>query len=494
MELIIGLVVILILLYYYFTSTYNFWRDRGIVGPKPIVLLGTIKDVIFGKLSIGSYLKKVYDEYSNEPMVGIFTRWEPVLVLNDMELIKDVLIKDFKCFMDRGLKIHEKHEPLTAHLFFIEAKRWRVLRPKMTPVFTSGKLKDMFYLLTECANQLDKYLDQFDDKQVDIREISARFATDVIGVCAFGLQANALAEEDSLFRRMGKRIFENNPKNFVKFRLRNFAPKLYDVVGSWFTDYELNDFFIGITRDTIEYRKKNGIMRHDFIDLLAGLKEDWSKNNTDIELTDSLIAAQLFVFFIAGFETSSSTMSNCIFELAQNHDVQNKLRDEIKEEMENNKGVITYDGIKNMKYLDKVFNETLRKYPPVTSIMRKSTSKYTFPGTKVTIPEGTAVWIPSFAIQRDPKYYPDPDVFDPERFSEEEIKKRPAMAFLSFGDGPRNCIGARFGQMQTKVGIVKILQNHKVDVCEQTDKNYTINSRSFLLAPVNGVVVKIIKQ
>ncbi|KAH0547200.1 cytochrome P450 6j1-like [Cotesia glomerata] len=492
MELIIGLVVVLILLYYYFTSTYNFWQERGVIGPKPTVLFGTIKDVILGRLSVGSYLKKVYDEYPNEPMVGIFTRWEPVLILNDMELIKNVLIKDFKFFMDRGMRIYEKHEPLTAHLFFIESKRWRALRPKMTPVFTSGKLKDMFYLLTQCADQLDKYLDQFDGKEVDIREISARFTTDTIGVCAFGLQANALAEEDSLFRKMGKKIFEPSWKNMIKFRVRNFAPQLFEVIGGLFEDRELHDFFVGITRDTIEYRKKNGISRHDFVDLLAMMKDSW--NNEEFELTDELLAAQLFVFFIAGFETSSSTMSNCIFELAMNHEVQDKLREEIKEEMERNNGVITYEGIKNMKYLDKVFNETLRKYPPVTSVMRKTTSPYTFPGTKVTIPTGTNVWIPSFAIQRDPKYYPNPDVFDPERFSEEEIAKRPAMAFLSFGDGPRNCIGARFGQMQTKVGIVKILQNHKADACEKTDKNYTINPRSFLLAPVNGVVVKIIKQ
>lgn len=74
--------------------------------------------------------------------------------------------------------------------------------------------------------------------------------------------------------------------------------------------------------------------------------------------------------------------------------------------------------------------------------MRKTTaSAYTLPGTKVSLPIGTRIWIPIFAIQRDSKYYPNPDIFDPERFSEEAIKSRPPMSFLSFGDGPRNCIG-----------------------------------------------------
>lgn len=74
-----------------------------------------------------------------------------------------------------------------------------------------------------------------------------------------------------------------------------------------------------------------------------------------IELTDSLLAAQLFVFFIAGFETSSTTMSNALYELALNHEIQDKLRDEIKQELARTGGVMQYEGIKDMKYLDMVF-------------------------------------------------------------------------------------------------------------------------------------------
>lgn len=73
-------------------------------------------------------------------------------------------------------------------------------------------------------------------------------------------------------------------------------------------------------------------------------------------MTDSLTAAQLFVFFVAGFETSSSTMSNCLFELAINHTIRDKLQKEISQELAKDNGAITYQGIKNMKYLDKVFN------------------------------------------------------------------------------------------------------------------------------------------
>lgn len=73
--------------------------------------------------------------------------------------------------------------------------------------------------------------------------------------------------------------------------------------------------------------------------------------------------------------------------------------------------------------------------------MRKSTSDYTFHGTNVNIPKGQEVWIPIYAIQRDPNIYPEPDVFDPERFDEENVQARQAAFYSPFGDGPKSCIG-----------------------------------------------------
>ncbi|XP_044004563.1 probable cytochrome P450 6a14 [Aphidius gifuensis] len=493
-EIFIGVVSIIIGIYYYLTANFNFWKSRGVPGPKPIPIFGNIYDLISIKYSIGCYLKNIYDNnyWRNEKFVGIFTTSEPVLIIKDLDLIKTVLIKDFNFFSDRGAEFNESVEPINNHLFNLESKRWRPLRAKLTPVFTSGKLREMFYLLNECADQLDEYLNKFNGKIVDMREISARFTTDVIGVCAFGLQANSLVDDDCMFRKMGKRIFSFEFKAMMRHRLRSFAPFLYNYIGKYFADNVLDDFFVNLTVDTMNYRRDNNINRHDFIDLLKSLKEEPSKID-DIELTDTMLAAQLFIFFIAGFETSSSTMSNCLLELGMNHQLRDKLRREIKNELDNADGKITYEGIKNMKYLDKIIKETLRKYPPLTTLMRKSTAPYTLPGTNVTIPTGTKILIPIYAIQRDPTYFPNPNEFDPERFNDEAVKSRHPMSFLSFGDGPRNCIGARFGSMQTKVGIVKILEKYTVDICDKTDKDFKINPRGALLTPQNGIYLKITK-
>ena len=85
--------------------------------------------------------------------------------------------------------------------------------------------------------------------------------------------------------------------------------------------------------------------------------------------------------------------------------------------------------------------ETLRKYPPISELKRKSLEDYTFSEINVTIPKDTKIWIPVYAIHRDPKFYPNPETFDPERFDEKAVKSRHPMHYLPFGNGPRNCIG-----------------------------------------------------
>ena len=83
----------------------------------------------------------------------------------------------------------------------------------------------------------------------------------------------------------------------------------------------------------------------------------------------------------------------------------------------------------------------MRKYPPVGNLLREVTVPYTLSDTNAKLDVGTRVVIPVYALHHDPKYFPNPDQFDPERFSEEEKAKRPHYVYMPFGEGPRNCIG-----------------------------------------------------
>nr|XP_024219881.1 cytochrome P450 6j1-like [Halyomorpha halys] len=114
-----------------------------------------------------------------------------------------------------------------------------------------------------------------------------------------------------------------------------------------------------------------------------------------------------------------------------------------------------------------IFPETMRMYPTLPALNRSCTKDYTTPaGHKIK--KGDNIIIPIWSLQRDSKYFPDPKKFDPERFSPKNKDKIKPFTYMPFGDGPRNCIGSRFGLLQTKVGIITILKNYEVHKTEET--------------------------
>lgn len=101
----------------------------------------------------------------------------------------------------------------------------------------------------------------------------------------------------------------------------------------------------------------------------------------------------------------------------------------------------------------------------------------------MVLEKGTQVFIPVLGIHHDPEIYPDPEKFDPERFSPEAIRARHPYAFLAFGEGPRNCIGMRFGMMQTKIGIICTLLNYNLSPCAKTKYPIEYVKSTGLLSP-----------
>lgn len=161
----------------------------------------------------------------------------------------------------------------------------------------------------------------------------------------------------------------------------------------------------------------------------------------DRKFTFSEAAAQAFVFFAGGFETSSTTMQFALYELTLNPEVQEKARQEILKVLAKHDGKITYEAIYEMDYLGRVIDETLRKYPPIPILQRECNKDFTIPDTKVVIPTGVTVQVPVLGLHMDPEYFPNPEKFDPDRFKEEEKAKRHHYVYVPFGEGPRNCIG-----------------------------------------------------
>lgn len=137
--------------------------------------------------------------------------------------------------------------------------------------------------------------------------------------------------------------------------------------------------------------------------------------------------------------------------------------------------------------------EALRKYPPLSSLTRGATQDYPVAGSNLVIPAGVTVVIPVYAIHHDPELYPDPERFDPERFTPAEVQKRHPASFLPFGDGPRNCIGLRFGMMQARIGLVSLLRSFRFTLDPRMSIPLKLNKKQLIIASDEGIWLRLEK-
>ncbi|XP_020281109.1 probable cytochrome P450 6a14 [Pseudomyrmex gracilis] len=494
--LITALVVALCSVYiYYKFVVFNFWRKKGVFYIDPIVPAGNVTSLILGKISVGELFRDIYLQYKDHRAIGIYTFFKPNLVIADLDLVRIVLTKEFGSFHDRGFYINEKSDPLSGNLFLLHGKKWRNLRAKLTPPFNSRNLKQMFGVLKECGEEFGKSLEKIaeTEESIDIREIFARYTIDVFMSVAFGINSNCMKTPDNEVLYQAKKLFEYHNFWFAIFACVPQIPKFFAIP---FIDRNTSKFFIKMFRDTVKYRQTHTVVRHDFMNLLIELMEksyvapdendtaDVSSNTSKMSILEA--AAQAYAFIVGGFETASTAATFCLYELAINQDVQYKLRQEIDEVLKKHGGV-TYNAVNDMTYLHKVVSETMRKYPPGPILNRICTKAINLPTTDIHIPKGTLISIPVHGIHRDPAIYPDPDKFDPERFDADQIAARHPYAYLPFGEGPRMCIGQRFGYMQTKVGILNILSKFKVKLHSRTSVPLIIDKASVLCTPKGGV-------
>uniref|UniRef100_A0A182J9Z8 Uncharacterized protein n=1 Tax=Anopheles atroparvus TaxID=41427 RepID=A0A182J9Z8_ANOAO len=184
-------------------------------------------------------------------------------------------------------------------------------------------------------------------------------------------------------------------------------------------------------------------------------------------------------------------------ELANSPDVQEKLFQEIKKQIDANDGNLDYDVLQKIEYLDWVMLETLRMHPPAATMLKLSTKKYIMRRGErdsqghdlgIYVREGTPILIPVLAIHMDPKYYPEPQKFDPERFSPDRKVEYRGTVFMPFGEGPRMCLGMRFGQAQVKLALVKLILNYRVNI-GPNHKPFCVDPRSMVYQSKHGIRV-----
>ncbi|KAM3962826.1 cytochrome P450 6B6-like [Aphomia sociella] len=498
--LVLLLLLFIFLIYFYGTRNHGYWLKRNIKHVPPIPLIGNHYRNTFAIKSITEISVELYKKYPNEKAVGYY-RWNtPEIIIRDLEIARRILNVDFGHFYPRGLGRNAAVEPLLANLFHADGDTWKLLRQRMTAAFTTAKLKNMFPLVVNCAEKVQVVGDNIVSHggECDIRDLMARFTTEFIGACGFGIEMDTINNENSLFRDLGKLIFHRSKFNIMKLLIWEGLPFTKSFLAV--TNSDIEKIITDIVTKIREQRNYKPSGRNDFIDLLLELETkgvikgesierrnpDGSPIEVEMEMTLKCMVAQVFIFFAAGFETSSSATSFMLHQLAYNPDIQDRIQEEIDEVLLKYDNKLCYDAIGEMSLLDMAFKESMRMFPSLGVLNRVCAKQYTIPELNVTVDPGVKVIIPIEAIQNDKKYFENPEEFMPERFTPEAVKSRHHYTYLPFGEGPRACIGARLGHMQSLAGLAGVLQKFKVEPTKDSRRYPIINPRSNIVQGLKG--------
>jgi len=504
------------------TRNFGKWKQLGIPHSTPKFPFGSYDFASGQHLDVLS--AEDHKKFADEKYFGWFLLGKPVLAINDVNLIKQIQVKDFDHFVDRTSDSMNKKmfsggdldEIWLLQLTSLTGDAWKEVRSAFTPIFTSGKMKSMLKFIKHVAEDLSGEMGKKaeEGEEFDLKDVFGKFSLDALASSAFGVNADSFQEKDSIFVKYAANINKSSALENLLLFLK-FLPgvsklfKLFKING--FKPKETK-FFRDIILQTIRTRRDTKERKNDLIDLMLDcIKEDTKEDpvdeptdqyEKDMKLTTSnkskhsldeiTVVATALVLLIAGYDTTGNTLSFLAYEMSKNEEIQKKLQDEIDEAFEESgEEFPDYSVIQNLPYLDMVVYETLRLHSPVGVNFRVANKDYTIPGTDIVLKAEDMISFNTKGLHFDPEHWTNPTEFYPEHFSKESKAERSPYAFQAFGQGPRACLGMRFAVLEAKVAVIALLRKFSFKPGTKTEEPFVFSSDNQLAWPKGGLWARV---
>ncbi|XP_030384203.1 probable cytochrome P450 309a1 [Scaptodrosophila lebanonensis] len=457
--------------YLYLTWHHRYWQKRGLITARPVTLLGTYVGLFTGGRSFMHEVQDVYDKYKGkERAVGVFFTREPQILVLDPQLAHEVLVTNFSDFRDTisstfvGYVRSDRF--VIRNPFFTTGDDWKRRRTDIGGGLTSNKLKQAYAIWEQSGNKLLNYMEQLIEKEgnvIETRDLCYRYSADAMADFIWGIDAGTLTagiNASSHFQKVSSTWTVKVFSNFTLFSQTVIAPFVRKLFQLRFFPKQTDEFFLQLTADAVQMRLKSGsgAQRSDYLSHMVQLMEQKGATN------DDLVGHALTVL-LDGYETSTGVLYQMLYMLGEYPEVQQKLRAEIVDALAADKN-ISYEQLTTLPYLDQCVNESLRLSSIIGTLTKLCTKATTIDldnGRKLQVEPGTSIMVPAYQFHNDASYYPEPEVFKPERFengAHNECTKRGY--FLPFGDGPRICLGMRLGLLNIKMALFRILSEYEV--------------------------------
>jgi len=426
-----------------------------------------------------SWLHTLYEGSYKNAITRVKLPGRKLFILKKPDDIRDVMVKSYKEFPKHNLN-HEMLEPLLGNsIFTTNGEVWERQRRMLDPAFANAGLRTIFPTMKHTVEvMLDRMSQHPQGEPIEIDVVMTHVTADII---MRTILSYPLTEEESAELFHNFEVFQEKALRLNLFRMFRL-PKLlnpYDYYQWKKTGGAIRKFIAKIIRQ----RLKSGEKKPDILQgLIEAVDPETQTTFNEVELVD-----QVVMLFLAGHETSASSLSWAFYILAHERETLKSLQEEVQEVAGGFAG-LDFKNVHKLKRTRDVFRETLRLYPPVAFFARTATQDSSFQGCPVA--KGDIVNLSPYITQRHVDYWKDPDVFNPERFQNGEAKESKDM-YYPFGMGPRVCIGAAFALQEALLVLAGIVDQYDLSLDEGhvPEPGVRITLRS-----LNGVRINIHKR
>ncbi|KAI8079517.1 cytochrome P450 [Gilbertella persicaria] len=494
----IGLAVALTFLYYV--------QDRLLKPPKQFRHLPyqSYFELIQSVIQKESYWDRAYrtvmPKIDTKESCGLYMKPARVgwlLMVTNPKDVKQILLKSE---LYPKLDISRKNERTFVSKFIggnsmllVNGEKWKSQRKVANPAFHRSAPVKLFGSLTQ---QLFEVIEENDSSRANVGDLMERWTLDAIGKAGFGFDFNALSQKDNAWVQTYNTI--NRGLQSIMF----FLFPVLDTSLLWLfpkrqaMHRELNRFLDMLNAMIVHKREQieNGDLQNKDLeenekDLLTLMIE--SEKRGEGILSNQELQTNICLFFLAGHDTTSNTLSFAMYYLATHPDIQQKAREEaIRVLGDAPMDIIpTIDQAKQFDYINQVIKETLRINGPVVGLVPRIATQDTFL-SNTFIPKGTPVSVDIFGLQHSNKVWEHPEVFDPDRFSKTgEASVREAgegMAYVPFSNGSRQCIGMNFSLYEQRVILSMLLRKYTWTLPKDSiHKDKLLMQGNFIIGPYN---------
>ncbi|BES91752.1 cytochrome P450 [Nesidiocoris tenuis] len=442
---------------------------RKLPGPKgyPPILGLALELPFLSNAELLPYIKKQvitgYDRLGAVWLMGL-----PGAFVNSPEDI-EVVLSSMK-YIEKGQEYNLIRPWLQEGLLVSSGQKWHSRRKLLTPTFHFKILEDKSRTMYQNAKLfVDKLLEK-NGKPFDPFMKISRCTLDIICESAMGVALNSQNDGSADYVALIGRVTRDIVYRVVN--TQHFSEVVWQLTKKGYQNskdieavHDFTQMIITERRQLYEKEKKETLSEEDF-----GIKKRKAFLDSMLELdisnqakmTDSDIREEVDTFLFEGHDTTAALILFLLFELGHHQDIQELAYQEQYEIFGDDTREATLNDIQQMTYLERVIKECLRLYPSVPWMSRTLNDDLTLKGLP-TIPAGANIMILPIFLHRNPKYYPDPEKFDPDRFLPEECAKRHPFAYIPFSAGPRNCIGQKFAMLEIKTTISTLLRFAKVN-------------------------------